>query len=557
MDGRNAAVPADALSRPRGVFVAYAHEPEGRRIAVALVRALRMRGCDVVFDDDVPPRNPVSVPTWMDDEIAVRVVLCVLTPGYLRGDDVVVAEGMPKRKGVRYELRAIRQRIYDHEGRYDCPVIPVAVPGFPAEQAPATLRGLEISRFDPADGAGADRLVERIATLEGRGGSAAMNAPTDGTQRFRQVVRELEEEDLPAERAIALVRECLRLAHEADLSGALVPAFPQLANVIKDHGQISLMRTLTEQCVEALRARTPLWRCEHAAQARLLVCGSAWYLQRDHQLQSALDHAQEGIRLAERYEARRTAAYGRQCLGRIQRLLAEDAQDRDVVDHYLAQSSRTISEAVALFHAIDGDRPRRSEAGACLSLGARTQLIRYRRLDEQSALAAADELAREADRMLTVWQKKDRHDLAILRAEIAAAYRRHSEGRRLLSGVIESLIAERGELSEILARAYVARANLAGKNGRSDVIADLRKARDIFRRQQLGHAVAVCDWMLLTIDSRLVTPVKVSRGDIVELEALSGDPRVRLAAIARVAGESGVHTVRRRRIDWAALVERG
>lgn len=561
MDGKNAAPPTTAPARPRGVFVAYAHEPAGRRIAVALVTVLRARGCDVMFDDDVAPMNPVSVPTWMDDEIRVRIVICVLTPGYLHGDEAVVAEGAAKRKGVRYELRAIRQRIYDHEGRYGCPVIPVALPTFPAEAAPATLRGLEISRFDPENGSGTDRLVERIAELAGTGGIAAMSttermSPTDGRRRFRQVVHELEDH-LPAERAITLVRECLQLAEDPELSGDLVPAFPQLADVIKDHGQISLMRTLTDRCFEALRTQTPLLRWEHVLEARLLICGKAWYLQRDHQLQEALDHAQEGIRLAERYEARRTAAYGRQCVGRIQRLLAEDAQETDV-DHHLNLSTATVSEAAALFHAIDGDRPRRSEAGACLSLGSRTQLVRYRRLNDQAALAAADELAREADRMLTGEQKKDRHDLAILRAEIAAAFRRYSEARRRLGDVIESLIAERGALSEILARAYVARAHVAqvSRSGRAEVVSDLRKARHIFTRQQLSYAAATCDWTMLTIDPRTVTPVKMSRADIVELENLTLDPRQRLAAVAKLAKRPDIHLARQR-VDWAALVDRG
>ncbi len=560
MEGKNAAAPASAPVRPRGVFVAYAHEPEGRRITVALVRTLRGRGLDVVFDDDAPSRNPVSVPTWMDDEIAVRVVICVLTPGYLHGDEAVVAEGAAKRKGVRYELRAIRQRIYDHEGRYGCPVIPVATPTFPAESAPATLRGLQISRFDPENGAGTDQLVERIAELAGTGGIAAMStaervSPTEGRRRIRQVVHELEEH-LPAERAIALVRECLRLAEDPELSGDLVPAFPQLADVLKDHGQISLMRTLTDRCFAALRSETPLLHWEHVLEARMLICGKAWYLQRDHRLQEALDHAQDGIRLAERHEARRTAAYGRQCVGRIQRLLAEDGQEPGA-DHYLTLSSATIGEAAALFHAIDGDRPRRSEAGACLSLCARTQLVRYRLLNDQGALTAADELAREADRMLTSEQKKDRHDLAILRAEIAAASRRYSEARRRLGDVIESLIAERGALSEVLARAYAARAHVAqvSRSGKAEVVTDLRKARHIFTRQQLNHAAATCDWTMLTIDPRTVTSVKMSRADIRELETLTVDPRQRLAAVAKLARRPDLRLARQR-VDWAALIGR-
>ena len=559
MNGKDAVSPSDAsfvVRRPRGVLITYANEPEGRCMVVALRRALRARGCDVVSDHDLPQRNPASVATWMDDQIASRVVICVLTPGYVRAVDEEVAEGAPKRKGVRYEMRAIRQRIYDHEGRYDCPVIPVAPPDFPIDEAPHTLRGLNISWFDPEDHAGADDLAERIATLEGVGGSVAMNTgervpPTGNMHRFREVLHELEG-SLTAEHAIALVGECLTLAEDMDLFGELALAFPRLADVIKDHGQIGLMRVLTDRCLAGLNARTPLLHWERRLAAWLLICGKAWYLQRDHRLQEALDYAKEGIRLAELCDDRRTAAYGRQCVGRIQRLLAEDAEGSDV-DHYLSLSSRTIREAAALFHAIDGDRPRRSEAGACLSLGARTELTRYRMLGDRAALAAADELAREADRLLPGDQKKDTYDLAILRAEIAGANRRYAEARKRLGAVIESLMAERGELSEILARAYVARANIAQqqRSPRSEIFADLTKARQIFERQQLSHAAAARDWTVLTIDPRSVTTVKLSRDDIAELERLTPDPRLRLAAIREVAGHPEW-----RQVNWAVLVER-
>jgi hypothetical protein len=547
MNGKDTASPVSApsvVAPPRGVVVTYANEPEGQRIATALVHELRVRGCDVISDHELARQNPVSVATWMDDQIAARIVICVITNGYLHASQEPESE--PKRKGVRYELRAIRQRIYDHEGRYDCPVIPVAAPDFPLEHVPQTLRGLNVSRFDPDDGSGADELVERIAALEGR------RLPT-GRRRFRQVVHELEDH-LTAERAVELVRECLRLAEDPDLAGDLVPVFPQLADVIKDHGQISLMRTLTDRCLDALSEKTPLLQWEQEIEARLLICGKAWYLQRDHHLRDALDHAQEGIRLAERHDVRRTAALGRPCVGRIQRLLAEDAHG-DEIDHYLRLSEQTINEAVALFHAVDGDHPHRSEAGACLSLGARTQLTRYRRLKDTAALGRADELANQAAGMLTAAQKKDRLDLTILRAEIAAANRRHAVGRKWLGDVIESLVAERGALSEILARAYVARAAIAPRGAKGEIVADLAKARDIYRQQQLSYAAADCGWTMLITDPRTVTTVKINRGDIDELERLTADPRLRLAAVDKLAGQPDIH-VARRIVDWASLVDR-
>lgn len=554
-------VDASLARRPRGVFVSYAHEPEGRRLATAIVSALRAQGCDVVSDHDVALHNPPSLPAWLDHQIENRVVLCLLTPGYLHAFEEVAPEGTAKRKGVRYELRAIRQRIYDHERQDNCPVIPVASSELPIDLVPGTLRGLDIGRFNPEDGSGTDKLVERVAKLEGTGGIGAMSTkervpPVGGRQRFRQVVYKLEE-DLPAEQAIALVRECLDLAEDPALSFELAPVFPQLAEVIKDHGQIGIMRRLTDQCLDVLHSSTPLLHWEHLLEARLLICGTAWYLQRDHRLPDALDAAKAGMALAERFGDRRITAYGRQSVGRIQRLLAEDARDGDI-DHYLTLSYQSLDEATALFAAVDGDRPPRSEVASCLSLRARTLLTRYRRLNDRSALVHADKLVQEAARVMTANQKKDQYDLKILRAEIATANRKYSDGRKLLSNVIESLIAEVGALySEILARAYVARANLAiaSRSAKGEILSDLRKARTIFEQQELDHAASACRWTMLRTDPRSATSVKLTSTDIRQLEDLTADPRIRLDAIDKLEQHTDVH-LPRQLADWATLVER-
>jgi hypothetical protein len=437
----------------------------------------------------------------------------------------------------------------------------VASPEFPLDLVPATLRGLNVSRFDSSDGSGTDQLIERILKLEGMGGVGAMSTkervpPAGDRHRLRQLVHELEE-DLPTERAVALVSECLRLVENPGLSAELIPTFPQLADVIKDHGQVSLMRVLTDQCLTELRSSAPLLQWEHLLEARLLICGTAWYLQRDHHLQEALHDAAEGIGIAERFGDRRIAAYGRQCVGRIQRLLAEEAHVDDV-DHFLRLSYQSLDEATALFAAVDGDHPPRSEVGTCLSLRARTLLTRFRLLNDNAALAHADKLVQEAARVMTASQKKDQYDLMILRAEIAVANRRYSDGRKLLGHVIETLIAERGGLySEILARAYMSRAHLAhaSRSTKGEIVSDLRKARTIFDQQGLTHAAATCTWMMLTTDPGSVTSLKLGRADIQHLEALAPDPRIRLNAIARLEQEP-VLRLARRPFDWSAAVER-
>jgi hypothetical protein len=442
-------------------------------------------------------------------------------------------------------------------------VIPVASLQFQVKLAAPTLRALEISRFDAETGFGADQLVERIAALEGTGGNDAMSIkeqmpPPSNRRVFRQVVYNLED-DLPAEQAIELVRECLRLAEDPELSGELVQAFPLMEEVVKDHGQVGLMRALAAVCLLDLRSREPRLRSEYVLEAMVLIRGTAWYLQRDHRLHDALDEAQKGIQLAEQYQDRRIAAYGRQSVGRIYRLLAEDARGPDR-DYHLSASSRSLKEAIALFSAVDGTRVRRSEVGVCLGLSARTQLARYRLLNDRSALEHADELVRHAAERLTSEQKKDHLDLLILKAEIAAANRRYADSRKMLGDVIESLISERGApYSEILARAYVARAGVtqASRGARSDVLPDLRKARAIFLSQELNHAAACCAWTMLTTDSKSVTQLKITRADVLQLEDLAVDPRTRLEAIATFEQQTdhrmGNHPSGRR-INWATLL---
>jgi hypothetical protein len=181
-------------------------------------------------------------------------------------------------------------------------------------------------------------------------------------------------------------------------------------------------------------------------------------------------------------------------------------------------------------------------------------------LNESSALAHADELAGQAAELLTPDQRKDSFDLMILKAEIAAANRRYADSRKLLGGVIESLRSERGApCSEILARAYAARAHVAltSRGARSEVLYDLRRARDIFTSQELSHAAAGCSWVILTVDPASATQLKIHRTELRELEDLTVDPRTRLDAIAELERQVDTRISKHAaswKINWRSLV---
>src|SRR5437764_13914593 len=124
------------------VAISYTHDGVGRKIAQALVEALRGRGIEVVWDCDAPLVNPVSLPEWITQQMAENPVLTVLSPEYVRrfgnGDDD------PHRKGGLFESRLLLRRIFDYTRSAGCPIIPVAVPGFSADLAPVVLKNLVI-----------------------------------------------------------------------------------------------------------------------------------------------------------------------------------------------------------------------------------------------------------------------------------------------------------------------------------------------------------------------------------------------------------------------------
>lgn len=554
----------DRSARPapqlRRVFLSYSHDDEGRRLERALRRQLGDHGCDVVSDHDLPDANPSSIQAWMDEQIATRIVLCLLSEDYVRAF-AEWAEGAPRRAGSRYELRAIRQKIYDHEGASACPVIPVASPGFVAEHAPATLRALAIARFDPETAEGGERIAGRIGALTGTGdGAIGVDRIAGHGRALRRVLHDLETTDELSERAQALVRESLELARALDHPAELLSAFPQLERVIKAHGDCRLMRAVSGECLRVLRSPHDLLKREAMLEPEVLIFGRGWYLAREHRLEEALDETQKGIRLAEHFGDRKTAAYGRIRLGRLRVLVAEQARGHDQ-DYHLRAGDTVLVEAIDRFVALDENGRTVVAVGACLGLRARIQLARYRLLNEKPALERAAELADRADESLTPGTP-DYFDLVVIQAEIAAAGRHWAEAKRLLGKVIEALARRPGALpAEILGRAHHARATvlLASRGAKAEILEDFRSADGIFRTQELDHEAANCEWAMLLVESRSVTTLKVTHEDTLQLTELTTDPRIRLKAITELERQNEDRIGNRpsaRKVNWENLVNK-
>jgi tetratricopeptide (TPR) repeat protein len=551
----------DLTTAPNGVppfqavvFISYSHDQQGKAFVEALIRWLGMLGVTVVCDRRLPADNPLSMPQWMEHMLANAIVICVLTPDYVRGFDHETADGT--RRGTRFEIRILRQRLYDTDKLFNCPVIPVAAPDFPIADVPSVLRSLVVSRVDAATGVGVDKLVERIAALDGTGGDEAMSVPSAPVLGYRDLIYELEHTDHTTPAAIEAVHQMLALPDDRDHAVDLGEAFWRIEKAIKTAGDTRLMQEFSEKCLRMLRSFERRLACDFKLEARILICGKAWHLQREHKLDEALEGTRQGVDLARQYGDPRTEAFGLKCLGRLHRIAAEDGLEHGR-QWNLDESERLLTEAIERFDAIDGDSHAGGEVGACHSLLARTELVRKRLLGDESALARALEAIKRADDLLPSTCGKDYWDAMILRAEIEFEYRHLTKARSLLGEVIERLHekSDTADNSEILARAYVARAWAA--ENKTNAVRYYRKAADIFERLGLVYAAADANWGVVEVERHAGGSLRITAEDIRDLKSLTPDPRTRLAALEKAKKENTERIGNASltwRADWRRLV---
>ncbi|MEU0883521.1 toll/interleukin-1 receptor domain-containing protein [Lentzea sp. NPDC005914] len=522
-----------------GLFISYSNS-DGGPAASALVAALRLQGFDVWWDGDLPSVRPLSIPSWMEEGFRDRTVLVVVSPDYLKA---LESNDSIERKGVRYEARLLRHKLYHHSEAYRCGVVPVVPPRFDRNLLPAVLQSLVIHTFDPDTGAGAEVLAKALTSAGGAEGGVTMNMESS-SPKVREMLRDLETLE-PAEPAARVLVRRLAEIGEGDIE--LARSFDSVVGAAKAHGDVDLVRRTTEMCLRTLSATERL-RGEGALEAKILIEGQAWYLLREHRLVRAAAAAEDGTKIAEKYRDLYTAARGTLCHATVfLRMAAEGvAFDRDF---YLRKSELLLVQAIERFCAISGRAS--EEAGMCATLSAEWSLARFQLAGDRANLVVAMKKAKTAEVLLTPggeWYSW----LMVLRARLCHAARKYNDGKEFVTGVIEA-----DAYPEVVARSHQVRAELSlGSRDKASAVRDLLVAEERFRVLGYDYAAATCWWSIARLDPARITDVRLTTADIDDLEDLTPDPRTRRRAVLEYERASARRFGRRCPPDWRFLVER-
>ena len=525
-----------------GLFISYSSS-DGSPAASALVAALRLRGFDVAWDGDLPALKPLSVPSWMEEGFRDRAVLVVVSPDYLQA---LESNDFLERKGVRYEVRLLRHKLYHHTEAYRCGVVPVVPPRFDKNLLPAVLQSLVIHTFDPDTGAGLEVLAKSLTSAGGAKGGVTMSVePATASPKVREMLRDLENLEPVTSAAHELAG---RLVEIGDGDIELARSFESVVGVAKAHGDVALVRRISEVCLSTLSATERL-RGEGSLEAKILIEGQAWYLLREHRFVRAAAAADEGTKIAEKYRDLYTAARGTLCHATVYLRLAVAEGAPFDRDFYLRKSELLLLQATERFCSIAG---RASEdVGTCALLSGEWSLAKYELTRDRADFAAAMKRARSAESLLSPGSERYQW-LMVLHARLCHASRKYNDGKAYVTRVIAA-----DDYPEVVARSYQVRAELQlGSREKAGAVLDLLAAEEKFRGLGYHYAAATCWWSVARLDPTRITGVKLTAADIDTLDAMTPDPRTRRRAVLEYERACARRFGRRCRPDWRFLVDR-
>ncbi|MCY3820027.1 MAG: TIR domain-containing protein [Gammaproteobacteria bacterium] len=240
--------------------------------------------------------------------------------------------------------------------------------------------------------------------------------------------------------------------------------FRVIQSLLKSHGDKHLILDVARRSIAASKApgRSRTQVEDHAV---ALVCGVSWVYQRTARLPEALVEARRSLQLGLDIGWDENTAFCKKCMGRLERMRAEETRDREQRATLLGESVDLLRDAIARFTALKQE----PEVGDCYSLLARTYLVADQRVNAGRAVA-------EAEERLVEPASKDYLDLQIVQGDLAA-YTDAERADILYTDAIANAVENDAQKSEIVARAYLRRGKLRARLGSgSRALNDLRQA---------------------------------------------------------------------------------
>jgi tetratricopeptide (TPR) repeat protein len=276
-----------------------------------------------------------------------------------------------------------------------------------------------------------------------------------------------------ARNAIALARVCCVTHPEA-----VSRMFISLDKPLKSLGDKHLVLEAAELTVTSARRSSPRTQADVEGEAQALICGTSWALQRIDRLQEARNFAEQSLNLGNAIGWERNTAFCEKCIGRLYRIMAEEAKNAEEKAKLLQMSADYLEKAIARFSASAEFGPQSAEVGDCYSLLGRTHLVANARGEARTA-------TRKASTLIPPTGGKDYMDLRILEGELLEATDQ-TAADVCYSEVVDIKGNADSEKSDIVARAYFRRGlNRATMKSTAAAVTDLLKAEGLW--EQLGE----------------------------------------------------------------------
>jgi tetratricopeptide (TPR) repeat protein len=303
------------------------------------------------------------------------------------------------------------------------------------------------------------------------------------------------ESEMKAEEQISntvlLARPCLRVHPHLALQ-----FFQATEHIVKNLGDKHLLLEISNLCIDADRHRDGD-NAETCAKARAqaILCGTSWVFQRTGRLSEARVWAEKSLSIGQAIGWDRNTAFAKKCMGRIERLEAEQPETNASAKAKLLQASaEKLREAIELFSRSGEFGPTHLQVGDCYSLLGRTYLVARRQHDSLAAM-------RQAYEILPPGSNKEYFDLLILMGDFEVLWGSRDQADSYYSDVIDQHSQESRDHSEILARALAKRAaNRAKFKRKQTALSDYERAAQVWQSLNEYEEAAKAKWDRIVLE---------------------------------------------------------